>query len=340
MVELGLSVSFGSSQTRLVSLTFCHYGKTMPNRAIVKRVDDTTMAAWCIPLDAAAAGARIEGYVKARPLVRALRLCVQIGTRQNAVIGRLPPELVEMVARAVEDNLLYRDPVADETCSFGLVGSWARQTRILNRDDGLDVWPPKYCSEYRCSCLTEEETSSKLNEFIEEFGFKEPDSNSEDNKSNGIWQSKGILSTRLNEVLVLDFGIQIDFVAKPGRRSPFLEMFAYLMLPSCLVNGHKSSDDNFCTNNLKMTLDTMDMPPFSPELEQRFKVAIDRLGLRPYISIAFENFLYSPTETRDQIGEGDQLINHLPQSQTFELHQRAKFMVTPSWVDDYRNQSS
>ena len=57
---------------------------------------------WATPFDAAELGARMEAYVETKALVHVFKLCVQ-HAQSEAPLGRLSPELIEMIATEVHD---------------------------------------------------------------------------------------------------------------------------------------------------------------------------------------------------------------------------------------------
>lgn len=57
---------------------------------------------WATPFDAAELGARMEAYVETKALVLVFKLCVQ-RAQSEAPLGRLSPELIEMIATEVHD---------------------------------------------------------------------------------------------------------------------------------------------------------------------------------------------------------------------------------------------
>ena len=63
--------------------------------------------AWALPVKTELLGARLEAYVKSKPIINMFKLCVKYGQLTGAPIGKLPQELVEMVAKKIHEPLLY-----------------------------------------------------------------------------------------------------------------------------------------------------------------------------------------------------------------------------------------
>ena len=57
---------------------------------------------WATPVDAAELGARMESYVETKAPIHVFKLCWQ-RARSEAPLGRLSPELIEMIATEVHD---------------------------------------------------------------------------------------------------------------------------------------------------------------------------------------------------------------------------------------------
>ena len=63
--------------------------------------------AWAMPVDAATLGARMEAHAKSKATIHTFRLCVQHAP-PGAPLGRLPPELVEIVAARIQQSLFKK----------------------------------------------------------------------------------------------------------------------------------------------------------------------------------------------------------------------------------------
>ena len=69
-------------------------------------VNDITVA-WAMPVDAAYLGASMESHVGSKATVTIFRLCVQ-HARIGSPLGKLPPELLEMIATRIQDALFRK----------------------------------------------------------------------------------------------------------------------------------------------------------------------------------------------------------------------------------------
>ena len=85
---------------------------------------NTTTIAWAIPVKVDQLGARIEAYVASKATISTFRVCVKYGNVPGAFVGRLPVEVVDIIA------MLLREPFFDETLQ-----KWEKDIR---------------CCEYRC----------------------------------------------------------------------------------------------------------------------------------------------------------------------------------------------
>lgn len=62
--------------------------------------------AWALPVNTQALGVSLEAYVKSKPSLSFFKLCLKYGQSARAPIGKLPRELIELVAKYVYDPFL------------------------------------------------------------------------------------------------------------------------------------------------------------------------------------------------------------------------------------------
>ena len=62
---------------------------------------------WAIPVDAAELGARLESYVETKASIHVFKLCTQ-HAHPGASLGKLSPELIEMVSNEVQNATFNR----------------------------------------------------------------------------------------------------------------------------------------------------------------------------------------------------------------------------------------
>ena len=90
------------------------------------------MAVWAIPIDTVKLGSHIESFVQARPVAKAFKLTVGIAARQeSSPVGKLPHELVNMIGRQIEHDVLYGRGSAQTLGNEGLLKKWEGQIRCL-----------------------------------------------------------------------------------------------------------------------------------------------------------------------------------------------------------------
>ena len=62
--------------------------------------------AWAIPVKTQLLGARLEAYVESKLLVATFKLCVKYGPSNHAPVGRLPPELINLIVDRIQWPIL------------------------------------------------------------------------------------------------------------------------------------------------------------------------------------------------------------------------------------------
>ncbi|KAL2038539.1 hypothetical protein N7G274_008586 [Stereocaulon virgatum] len=107
--------------------------------------------AWATPVGAADLGARMESYVESKATVSTFRLCVQ-HARIGSLLGKLPHELVEMIATQIQDALFRKrlreweksieccadDCIPSDHFSRQQLQEMKRDYRIKDSDDDYD----------------------------------------------------------------------------------------------------------------------------------------------------------------------------------------------------------
>lgn len=70
-------------------------------------VNDVTVA-WATPVNAFALGAQIETHVESKASIHTFKLCVEYAQVSGESLGRLPPEMVEIVVAHIRQPFLDR----------------------------------------------------------------------------------------------------------------------------------------------------------------------------------------------------------------------------------------
>lgn len=70
-------------------------------------VNDVTVA-WATPVNAFALGAQIEAHAESKASIHTFRLCVKYAQASGELLGRLPPEIVEIVVAHLRQPFLDR----------------------------------------------------------------------------------------------------------------------------------------------------------------------------------------------------------------------------------------
>ena len=150
-------------------------------------VNNITVA-WAIPVNITILGARLEAYVKSKSTVTAFRACIQHGQIEGTALGRLPPELIEIVAANIQQPIFEEHLMQWEKATECCLSECCASSHYT-REEIMDI---------ECSCDCREYDSELEDDHVEEWLMED-----------GEWYEK-------HSDIVRDHLIKIDCGCNPG----------------------------------------------------------------------------------------------------------------------------
>ena len=286
--------------------------------------------AWATPVDAATLGARMEAHAKSKATIHTFRLCVQHAP-PDAPLGRLPPELVEIVAAQVQQSRFEKRMKKWEksvNCAAGVCSpsDHFSQKEILSMksDLGLCCQTDDESDDSDCECFEEHLLNHGIGDdehmqAVETF-LPKVEYNSFIKKSDKFVKCRKVCDSlkcgkylTLNacvQIFAQDFGLEAYFAVhrdydEDDWKSPQTIVLAYLILPSMHSALKTSSGPQVVSYMMSsIIIDPSIFQDPSPDHKARFQTAMRTLQLRTALC-AWHITKSHPTSERLPLAEGD-----------------------------------
>lgn len=258
--------------------------------------------AWAIPVDAATLGARMEAHAQSKATIHTFRLCVQHAP-PGAPLGRLPPELVEIVAARIQQSLFKKRMKKwkkSVNCAAGdcYPSDHFSQKEILSMKSDLafccqkdDEGDDGYCECFEMHLLNNDIGDDEHMQVVKTFLPKVED-NSFIEKSDKFAKCRKVCELlkcgkhlALNacvQIFAQDFGLEAYFTVHHIYHWIFPQtiVLAYLILPSLHSALKISSGIQVVSYMSSIIINPSIFQDPSPDHKARFQTAMRTLQLR------------------------------------------------------------
>ncbi|KAL2047954.1 hypothetical protein ABVK25_011183 [Lepraria finkii] len=240
--------------------------------------------AWAMPVDAATLGARMEAHAKSKATIHTFRLCVQHAP-PGAPLGRLPPELVEIVAARIQQSLFKKRMKKwkkSVNCAAGdcYPSDHFSQKEILSMKSDLafccqtdDEGDDSYCERFEMHLLNKDIGDDEHMQAVKTFLPKVEDNS---------FIEKTDKFAKCRKIFAQDFGLEAYFTVHRIYHwvFPSTIVLAYLILPSLHSALKTSSGTQVVSYMSSIIINPSIFQDPSPDHKARFQTAMRTLQLR------------------------------------------------------------